>query len=84
MADFSKLFHDGAHERSNRTRAMRLWAESGLDEETFVDILQEARAITQARPVEREATDGSPEGTKNRMPYYFRVVEDLVDMAVAG
>ncbi len=84
MADFSKLFHDGAHERSNRTRAMRLWAESGLDEETFVDILQEARTITQARPVEREATDGSPEGTKNRMPYYFRVVEDLVDMAVAG
>ncbi len=84
MADFSKLFHDGAHERSNRTRAMRLWAESGLDEETFADILQEARAIAQARAVEREATDGSPEGTKNRMPYFFRVVEDLVDMAVAG
>jgi hypothetical protein len=84
IADFSKLLHDGAHERSNRTRAMRLWAASGLDEETFVDILQEARAIAQARPVEREAADGSPEGTKNRMPYYFRVVEDLVDMAVAG
>jgi hypothetical protein len=84
MADFSRLLHDSAHERSNRTRAMRLWAESGLDEQTFVDMLHEARTITQARQVELEATDGSAEGTKNRMPYFFRVVEDLVDMAVAG
>jgi replication protein O len=81
MGGYSLMFHDRTHERSNCTRAMRLWRESRLDEETFVDVLHEARRITQQRGnIEREATDGSPEGTKNRMPYYFKVVEDLVAM----
>ena len=82
ISDYSQLLHDREHERSNRTRAVRLWAESGLDEATFVDILHEAKQITQQRQIERGATDGSPEGTKNKMPYFFRVVEDLIDMAV--
>jgi hypothetical protein len=61
---------------------MRLWHESGLPEDAFVVVLHEARRITQQRGnIEREATDGSPEGTKNRMPYYFKVVEDLLAMA---
>ncbi len=82
IGGYSVLFHDRKHERSNCTRAMRLWQESQLDEETFVIVLHEARRITQQRGnIEREATDGSPEGTKNRMPYYFKVVEDLVVMA---
>ncbi len=81
---YSILFHDRKHERSNCTRAMRLWYESVLDEDIFVALLHEARRITQQRGnIEREATDGSPEGTKNRMPYFFKVVEDLVAMALA-
>lgn len=82
MAGYSALFHDRTHERSNNTRVMRLWQESRIAEQAFVDILHEARRITQQRGnIDREATDGSPEGTKNRMPYYFKVVEDLVAMA---
>ena len=33
--------------------------------------------------IERDATDGSPQGTKNRMQYFFRVVEDLLSEAPA-
>ena len=82
--DLSFLFHDQDHQRSNRTRALRLWAESDLDEQTFADMMQEARLIAIKRGnIEKDATDGSGafDGTKNRMPYFFAVLEDLIDMA---
>ncbi len=79
--DYTRLFHDGDHERPNRSRALRLWAESNLPEQQFVDLMHQARKITQARGnIARDATDGSPSGTKNRMPYYFSVLEDLLDL----
>jgi len=82
--DLSFLFHDQDHQRSNRTRALRLWAESDLDEQTFADMMQEARLIAMKRGnIEKDATDGSGafDGTKNRMPYFFAVLEDLIDIA---
>lgn len=82
--DLSSLFHDQEHEKSNRTRTLRLWIESGLEEETFVAMMYEARTITQKRLVKKDATDGSISGVKNRMPYYFRVLEDLTSMAAEG
>jgi len=83
LADYSRMFHDADNQRSNRTRAMRLYANSGLREDTFVSMLHEARRIAQSRGnIQKDATDGSPAGTKNRMPYFFEVVEDLVSMAV--
>lgn len=84
IVDLSLLFHDRERQRSNRTRALRLWAESGLGEQTFADMVQEARLIAMKRGnIEKGATDGSGklDGTKNRMPYFFAVLEDLVDMA---
>jgi len=81
--DYSRLFHDSDHERSNRSRALRLWAESDLTEPVFVGLLHEARRIAPARgDILKDATDGSPAGTKNRMPYFFSVVEDLMSMVV--
>lgn len=85
--DLSFLFHDQAHQRSNRTRALRLWAESGMDEQTFADMMQEARLIALKRGnITREAVEdvGAPPGTKNRMPYFFAVLEDLITMAGAA
>lgn len=82
--DLSSLFHDQEHEKSNRTRTLRLWIESGLEEETFVAMMYEARTITQKRLVKKDATDGSISGVKNRMPYFFRVLEDLTSMAAEG
>lgn len=80
LRDLSRQFHDQEHERSNRTRGLRLWAASGLDEGDYVDLLYEARTVTQGKGnIERDATDGSPQGTKNRMPYFFSVVEDLLN-----
>lgn len=80
--DYTRLFHDGDHERPNRSRALRLWAECGFSEQRFVEVMHEARRITQSRGnIARDATDGSPAGTKNRMPYFFTVLEDLLDMA---
>jgi hypothetical protein len=86
MSDLSRLFHDEEHQRSNRTRALRLWAGSDLDEQTFLDMIQEARVIAMKRGnIEKEAADGRGGGpyvgTKNRMPYFFAVLEDIVDMA---
>jgi hypothetical protein len=80
--DFSQRFHDAPHAQSNRTRALRLWAKSGLDDATFGEIMQQARQLTHQRGnIARDATDGSPAGTKNRMPYFFTVLEDLLAMA---
>ncbi len=82
---YSILFHDRVHRRSNCTRALRLWGTSNLGEDEFIALLHEARGITQRRGnIERAATDGSPEGTKNRMPYYFSVVEGLVEIGRSG
>jgi phage replication O-like protein O len=78
--DLSVQFHDQEHDRSNRGRALRLWERSGLSEDEFVALMYEARATALRAPnIEREARDGSPPGTKNRMPYWFAVLEDMVD-----
>lgn len=80
--DLSGKFHDETHAASNRTRALRLWAASRLDDQAFGRLMQEARLVAQRRGnIERDATDGSPPGTKNRMPYFFAVLEDLVELA---
>jgi hypothetical protein len=80
--DFSSRFHDEERAASNRTRALRLWAKSGLDDRAFGELMQEARLIAHRRGnIERQATDGSPPGTKNRMPYFFAVLEDLLGLA---
>jgi len=50
----------------------------------FADMMQEARLIAMKRGnIEKDATDGSStiDGAKNRMPYFFAVLEDLIDMA---
>lgn len=79
--DFSTQFHDRDHVRSNRGRALRLWDRSGLNEKEFVECMYEARTIAlRAGNIELDATDGSPAGTKNRMPYWFAVLEDLADL----
>jgi hypothetical protein len=83
MRDFSRLFHDQEHEHSNRTRALRLWTRSGLDEDTFAELLYDARGVAQRKGnIARAATDGSPQGAKNRMPYFFSVLEGLIDETV--
>lgn len=54
-------------------QALNLWGDSGLSEQEFVDLMQEARKLTrryQSRP--------TWDAMSNKMSYYFTVVRDLV------
>ena len=80
MRDISARLHDEEHTQANITRAARLWKASGLPEERFVhDVLYQARSLTQAQgTVQKPAAAGG--GLRNRVPYFFAVVEDLLGL----
>lgn len=78
IIDWSGLFHDAEHKRSNCTRAQRLWTASSLEESEFVELMYEARRIAQrATKIRHLACDDSWPGTPNRMPYFFAALENL-------
>lgn len=86
VADYSARLHDAdKNVRSNSTRARRLWASSGLNEDDFVGLLHEAYQRTQdsSHRIRKSAQDG-PYGTKNKMPYFFSVLGRLADEAANG
>ena len=64
--DISAEFHDASNRRSNRTHVLHLYQVSGKSEERFASYLYEARSITKQQ--------GS---VKKKMPYFFRVLEDI-------
>jgi len=68
LSDFSREFRDRAPGRASITRAERLFKESDLEFEDFRGLLYEARART------KKATN-----VKNRMSYFFTVLEKLVE-----
>ncbi len=57
-----------------------MWAASGLPEDDFVALLHEAYRRTQenSHRIRKSATEGLY-GTKNKMPYFFSVLQSLVD-----
>jgi hypothetical protein len=79
MDAYTHLLHDGPKSRSgNRTRALRLWATSGLDDDSFLALLEAAHArAAQSRP--RAAHAAETNITSSRVPYFFAVLEDLID-----
>ena len=78
LATYAKDLRDGPRSRaSNYTRARRVWAGSGLDEAGFLRLLAQARARALRAPA---AGDGAAHAG-SRMPYFFAVLEDLVDAA---
>ena len=81
IEDWSKEFHDADHFIQNRTQALRRWIASGLDEKQFLALLYEARRRTWKALVQKDATDNKSafKGAKNRMPYFFKVLQDLID-----
>ena len=83
MGDISGRLHDDTP-RSSLTRATRLWKASGLPEERFVqEVLYPARSRTQQQGgVTKRASAG--DGTINRIPYFFAVVEDVLGLKDAA
>jgi len=81
VEQFSSEFHDDDHIPSNVGQAARLWKASGTSEDHFVQVMYEARTITKKRGnIEKRAKDGGEYGVRNRMPYYFSVLRDLLGM----
>jgi hypothetical protein len=64
--DISTEFNDAGNRRSNRTHVLHMYQVSGKTEERFASYLYEARSITKQQ--------GS---IKKKMPYFFRVLEDI-------
>jgi DnaD N-terminal domain len=76
----SEELHDPDHLPQNLGQAGRLWKQSGWSESAFGQALTEAKAITLRRDVKKRATVGGEFGARNKMPYYFKVLRDLLGM----
>ena len=83
MEYLSQKLHDD-HARSSLTQATRLWKASGLPEDKFVQRLHEAKSLTRQQGSVRGKPAKDDRQLKNRMPYFFAVVEDLVGLKARG
>ncbi len=84
ISDFAREFNDQASLGSSVARAMNLYQRAGTDLEGFVDILLQARAATKQRStrIRKDADVAIPwGGSKNRMAYFFSVVEDKLNLS---
>ena len=80
VRDFSTEFHDEDHIPSNTGQTARLYKESGLSEADFVSLMYQARSrAKQAGHIEKRAKRGGEYGLKNRMPYFFACLRDLLE-----
>jgi hypothetical protein len=78
---WSRELHDSEHVKSNITQAFRLMQQTGLSETAFMQKLTEARAITKERGnIKKPASQYGEFGTKNKAPYWFAVLRDLLGM----
>lgn len=78
-SDYSRELGDLVHEASNIKQALNLWQNSGLSEQEFVDLMQEARRLTrkyQSRP--------TWDAMNNKMAYYFTCLRQLIGRSVSG
>ena len=81
LTEFSAELHDEEHTRQNIGQAARLWKASGRSESDFCALLYEARSITKQYTVKKRAQGpGGEYGLRNKMPYFFKVLRDLLGM----
>ncbi len=83
VQDLAREFRDEAPLPSSVTRAVNLYAASGLDLDDFVTVMMGARRTTQERTasIKKGAAKGGPLSGKNKMPYFFEVLADLLGLA---
>ena len=78
---FSGEFHDDDHLKPNISHAARLWKASGLSEDAFCHRLYEAASITKGYDIQKRADgEAGKWGARNKMPYYFVVLRDILGM----
>jgi AraC-like DNA-binding protein len=73
ITDFSSELNDPTHIISNVTQALKLWRQSRLDEQTFTELMYEAKRRTRLG----QGMQGSG-GMSNKMAYFFAVLRSLV------
>jgi hypothetical protein len=74
VMDYSRELGDEQHVAANITQALRLYQSSSLPEETFVNLLHEARRRT--RQYQGRQGVGVIE---NKMAYFFQILRSLVE-----
>lgn len=84
VSRYSEELHDDEHIAQNLGQAGRLWKASGWSEASFGQALTEAKEITLRRDIKKRATVGGEIGARNKMPYYFKVLKDLLGMKESG
>jgi hypothetical protein len=83
VQDFAREFGDEANIRSSLTRTVNLYRRSGAEFEEFVNVLYAARARTKewtATITKASESGRNGEGKKNKMPYFFGIVEDMLGL----
>jgi hypothetical protein len=80
-ADLARELRDEAPLSSTTTRLFNLYGASGLALDDFIGQMMVARRTTQQRTAaitKQAARSGDTLTTKNKMPYFFGVLADLV------
>ena len=80
---YSEELHDEEHIPQNLGQAGRLWDASNCSESTFAEALSKAKAITLQRDIKKRAAHGWEMGARNKMPYYFKVLRDVLGLTEA-
>lgn len=76
VRETSGEFHDDRHVPSNIIQARNLLAASQMEEQTFIDLVYQARTITKQQGNIRKLAGNQTQ--RNRMPYFFAVLRDLL------
>jgi phage replication O-like protein O len=76
--DLARELGDQAPLSSTTTRLTNLYRDSGLELDTFLDLLIAARGITQERTASIRTPRPEGMGPKPKMAYWFTVLEDLI------
>lgn len=83
IEDLARELNDSASLKASTTRATKLYRASGLDLDTFIDAMQEARRRTQEHSASIRATDGNgPRARKQKFGYFMAVLDDIVGQSL--
>jgi hypothetical protein len=74
LTEISQLFGDAEHRLPNIKHALNLWDSERYTEKEFAKLIYQARDLTRAHASTR---DGFADPS-NRMPYFFRVLSELL------
>jgi hypothetical protein len=81
VEDLAREFNDEASLTASTSRMVKLYHRSGLDLERFIEVTLAARAATKERSSSIRKQVGNANmsfSRKNRMPYFFTVLEDML------